>query len=67
MFVTAQASQSAHQDDIENFYIGLAGHLQPDGSIVYEWSSGEPVTFTAWGKDEPGISFVNDNNCTKIY
>ena len=55
MFVTAQASQSAHEDDRENFYIGLSSHQQLDGSLVYEWASGEPITFTAWGKEEPGI------------
>ena len=53
-FVSAQVAQASHPDDKEDFYIGLTAYVQADGSLVYQWSSGEPVTFTAWDRDQPG-------------
>uniref|UniRef100_H2XKA0 C-type lectin domain-containing protein n=1 Tax=Ciona intestinalis TaxID=7719 RepID=H2XKA0_CIOIN len=54
MYVTSQAAQTSHPDDGENFLIGLAAYLDSSGGLTYKWASGEPVTFTAWDKDEPG-------------
>ncbi|XP_078493515.1 uncharacterized protein LOC100176392 isoform X1 [Ciona intestinalis] len=55
MYITSQAAQTSHPDDGENFLIGLAAYLDSSGGLTYKWSSGEPVTFTAWDKDEPDI------------
>jgi len=53
-FITAQVAQNSHPDDQEDYYIGLSAYLQNDGSLIYQWSSGDPVTFTAWGRNQPG-------------
>ena len=58
MFVTAQASQNSHPDDKEKFFIGLSATVLPNGGLIYNWTSKEPVTFTAWGIDQPGKTFL---------
>jgi len=56
VFLTSQAAQTSHPGDDVDFYIGLSAYIDITGSMSFNWSSGEPVTFTAWGPGEPCTS-----------
>ncbi|XP_042869527.1 macrophage mannose receptor 1-like isoform X1 [Penaeus japonicus] len=37
----------------ERAWIGMSGAIAEDGSVTFDWVTGEPVTFTNWAEYEP--------------
>nr|XP_039269898.1 uncharacterized protein LOC120344668 isoform X2 [Styela clava] len=56
LWLTSKISEAVHSSDSEKFWIGLGAYIDPNSdALIYSWSTGEPVTFTAWESDQPSI------------
>ncbi|XP_042204150.1 macrophage mannose receptor 1-like [Homarus americanus] len=40
----------------ESAWVGLAGTINPDRSVVFRWTNLDPVEYTNWGESQPAVT-----------